>query len=319
MPLQNDPPPEAGAAGSILSTKRGGASSRTWIVAAVTYGVFLAALFAKPLASLALYALGSDLNSHIVLVPIISAYLIAIQRSQLPRRDKPAYTSAFLSTLPAFGAFYIRWTVSAISENDGLSLVVFSFLCLLTAGGFVFLGKRWMMAAAFPVAFLLFMIPLPDAAVSWLENASKVGSAESSALLFGIFGTPVMREGLVFRLPGIVIEVAQECSGIRSSWVLFITSLLASHLFLKSPWHRVLLVAFVIPLGLLRNGFRIAVIAWLCIRYGPQMIDSIVHRRGGPLFFVLSLVPLFLLLVLLRTLEKRRTLRRRGEATVVNI
>ena len=44
-----------------------------------------------------------------------------------------------------------------------------------------------------------------------------------------------MRHGTVFELPGIVLQVAQECSGIRSSWVLLITSLLASHLFLKNP------------------------------------------------------------------------------------
>ena len=79
--------------------------------------------------------------------------------------------------------------------------------------------------------------------------------------------------------------------------MLFITSLLASHLFLESPWRRIVLVAFVIPLGIVRNGFRILVIGLLCVHVGPQMIDSVIHRRGGPLFFVLSLVPLFLLVV----------------------
>jgi exosortase/archaeosortase family protein len=102
-----------------------------------------------------------------------------------------------------------------------------------------------------------------------------------------------------------VLEVAQECSGIRSSWVLFITSLLASNLFLRSTWRRVLLVAFVIPLGVVRNGFRIVVIAILCIEYGPQMIDSMIHHRGGPIFFALSLVPLFALLWWLRAREAR--------------
>ena len=110
----------------------------------------------------------------------------------------------------------------------------------------------------------------------------------------------VLRDGTVFQLPGIVIRVAQECSGIRSSWVLFVTSILASHLFLKSPWRRALLVAFVIPLGILRNGFRIVVIGLLCVHVGPEMIHSIIHRRGGPFFFALSLIPLFLVLWWLR-------------------
>jgi exosortase/archaeosortase family protein len=86
---------------------------------------------------------------------------------------------------------------------------------------------------------------------------------------------------------------------------LFITSLLASHLFLRSPWRRIVLVAFVIPLGNLRNGFRILVIGLLCVHVGPHMIDSIIHRQGGPLFFALSLVPLFLLLWWLERQERK--------------
>jgi exosortase/archaeosortase family protein len=114
-----------------------------------------------------------------------------------------------------------------------------------------------------------------------------------------------VRHGTVFELPGIVLRVAQECSGIRSSWVLFITGLLASHLFLRTRWRRVALVAFLIPLGILRNGFRIFVIGMLCVHIGPWMIDSPLHHQGGPIFFALSLVPLFLLLLWLRRQERR--------------
>jgi len=105
-------------------------------------------------------------------------------------------------------------------------------------------------------------------------------------------------------LPGIVIQVAQECSGIRSSWVLFITSVVASHLFLKSTWRRVALVAFVIPLGIVRNAFRILVIGLLCVHVGPHMADSAIHRQGGPFFFVLSLGPLYFFLWRLRHGER---------------
>ncbi len=106
-------------------------------------------------------------------------------------------------------------------------------------------------------------------------------------------------------LPGIVLEVAQECSGIHSSWILFITSLVASHLFLNSPWRRLILVAFVIPLAIVRNSVRILTIGLLCVHVGPHMIDSWIHRQGGPVFFALSLVPLFLLLLWLRRGERR--------------
>src|SRR5437764_8873462 len=113
-----------------------------------------------------------------------------------------------------------------------------------------------------------------------------------------------MQTGTVFQLPGITLQVGQECSGIRSSWILLITSVIAAKLFLSKPWSRTALVACVIPLGILRNGFRIMVIGLLCIR-DPDMINSAIHRRGGPIFFALSLIPLLAALWLLRRYEGR--------------
>jgi exosortase C (VPDSG-CTERM-specific) len=268
------------------------------------FAVLLALAFSRPLLALATYAIDTDIHSHIVMIPFISAYLIYVGRKELPMdyMFSPGGTLILLTTgLGALlAAASLMKTNSALSHNDYLSLIALSFVCLISAGGFLFLGRKWMAAAAFPFAFLIFMVPLPDSVVNWLETASKLASAEAAAMFFSISGTPVLRDGTVFQLPGIIIEVAQECSGIRSSWVLFITSVLASFLFLKSPWRRVALVAFVIPLAILRNGFRILVIGVLCVQFGPQMINSVIHHHGGPLFFALSLIPLFLLLWWLR-------------------
>src|SRR6185437_2538218 len=90
-----------------------------------------------------------------------------------------------------------------------------------------------------------------------------------------------------------------------SSLVLLMTSIVAANLFLKTTWRRFVLVAFVIPLGILRNGFRILVICLLCANIGPQMIQSPIHTRGGPLFFALSMVPFLLLVFWLHRSENR--------------
>jgi exosortase C (VPDSG-CTERM-specific) len=279
---------------------------RLRVVGCAGYFVFLTLAFIQPLTRLMLYAAQSDLNSHILLVPFITGYLLYIQRG----RFLAAYRSSIAGTVAVGGIGFaalaagIEWRGS-LSVNDGLALAALAFVSFIAAGGFVFLGARWMAAKAFPVAFLIFMVPLPDAAVNALEKASMLASAEAAALYFDVAGTPLVRHGTVFELPGIVIQVAQECSGIRSSWVLFIAGLLASHLILRTRWRRLVLVAFVIPLGILRNGFRIFVIGLLCVHIGPQMIDSMIHHRGGPIFFALSLVPLFLLLWWLRRQEQR--------------
>ena len=184
-----------------------------------------------------------------------------------------------------------------------MTVVTFSFVCLVWAAGFAFLGRRWMASAAFPMLFLIFLVPLPDRIVDMMEMGLRLASAEAANMFFAISGTPALKSGTIFQLPGLTIEVAQECSGIRSTWVLFITSLVAAQLFLAKPMSRFALVASVLPLGLLRNGFRILVIGLLCIHVDPSMIHSFIHRKGGPIFFALSLGPLLLILWFLRRRE----------------
>lgn len=277
----------------------------------VVFLALLALIFGRDIVSLVAHAIAHEIHSHIILVPLISAYLIFIQRDRMPRAYVTSWAPAIVAGLAGIAALaaarYLLTTAAPISHNDYLAFIALSLILFLAAAGFLFRGVSWMREAAFAVAFLVFAIPLPDKVVDLLETGSKLASAEVASVLFNLSGTPVVRDGPIFQIPGIVLEVAQECSGIRSSWVLLITSVLASYMFLKSPWRRAVLVLFIIPLGFLRNGLRILVIGLLCVHIGPEMIHSIVHRRGGPFFFALSLIPLFLLLWGLRKAEERRS------------
>lgn len=264
----------------------------------------LSSLFVWPLVQLFHLALGSELLSYILLIPLAFGYLIYIRRQQLPPQSHRSIAWAVPLLVTGAGALAFAFgypTVSlALRSSNHLTLTIFAFVSFVAAGGLLFLGREWMRSLAFAFAFLAFLIPLPMQMIDWLETASQIASTDAADMFFTISGTPVLRDGMVFHLPGMIIQVAQECSGIRSSLVLFITSLLAAYLFLENPWRRFVLVALVIPLGILRNGFRIVVIGLLCVHYGPEMINSAIHRKGGPVFFVLSLMPLFLLLWWLR-------------------
>jgi exosortase C (VPDSG-CTERM-specific) len=280
----------------------------------VCFGIVLLAVFAQPLLALMNYAARSQLFSYILLIPFVCAYLLYIRRDQLPKNYLSDLPIAVVCLAAGLGILaFTYWSDLAGRApvgNDRLALLTLSFLCCLAAGGFFFFGRAWMRAAAFPLGYLIFMVPMPDAIVDALETASKSAAAEVANVFFHLSGTPFLREGPFFQLPNITIEVAQECSGIRSSWVLFMTSILAANLFLKTSWRRFVLVAFVIPLGILRNGFRILVIGLLCVNMGPQMIHSVIHRRGGPVFFALSLIPFLLVLWWLRRGDART--RQRG-------
>jgi exosortase C (VPDSG-CTERM-specific) len=264
------------------------------------YLVILCGAFALPLREFVAYAAHSYFHSYVLLIPFVTAYLIYIRWKHLSRELSTAWGSALLLAVAGAGALLANYHFTELGQNDHMTLIALSFVCFVIAGTFLFLGSKWARSAMFPLFFLAFMIPLPEAAVDSLENASKQASAEVANWLFLISGTPALRTGTVFQLPGISIMVAKECSGIRSSLVLVITSLLAANMFLRTTWRRALLVGAVIPLGLLRNGFRILVISLLCVHIGPEMINSPIHRRGGPIFFVASLIPLFVVLWWLR-------------------
>ena len=265
--------------------------------------------FGQPLCQLVKLAWHSDLFSHILLIPFISAYLVSLKRHDLALESPTARGWAAIPLLLGAGllAAY-AWAARAgwkPKPDDYLALMTLSFLLFLWAGGFLFLGLQTVRRVAFPAAFLIFIVPFPVVVRQGIESFFQHGSATAADLLFRASGMPFLRQDTVFHLPGFSLQVAPECSGIHSSLVLFITSWLAGYLFLKSPWRRAVLALAVIPLALARNGFRIVTIGQLCVHIGPHMIDSPIHHHGGPLFFALSLIPFFLLLHLLRRSESK--------------
>jgi exosortase C (VPDSG-CTERM-specific) len=277
------------------------------------YLVILCAAFALPLREFATYTAHSDVHSYVLLIPFVTAYLIYIRWRQLSGELTTSWGPAAVLAAVGVGAFFASQHFATLGRNDHMTLVALSFVCFAITGAFLFLGAKWARSAMFPLFFLAFMIPLPEIVVDTLEEASKQASAEVASWLFLITGTPFLRSQTMFQLPGITITVAKECSGIRSTLVLIITSLLAANMFLRATWRRALLVAAVIPLGLLRNAARILVISLLCVHIGPHMINSVIHRRGGPFFFALSLIPLFAMLWLLRRQEIKQQYRRRDQ------
>jgi exosortase len=150
------------------------------------------------------------------------------------------------------------------------------------------------------------MVPIPDfvlnQAIFWLQS----GSAEVSHAFFELMGVPVLRNGFIFSLPGVNIEVAKECSGIRSSLALFITSLLAGHLFLRSTWTKVVLALITLPLLVIKNGIRIVTVTLFSIYVDPGFLTGSLHQQGGILFFLVALAFLTPVLRLLQTSERSR-------------
>jgi exosortase C (VPDSG-CTERM-specific) len=270
--------------------------------------LLLIACFSRPLYSLVRFAIHSDLYSHTLLIPFISAYLVWLQRKNLSHKQ-PRHRGLGLPPLIVgmglLAAYWFGLSATRHFAQDYLALMTASFLCLLGGALLLLFGSTNLRAVSFPLAFLVFVIPLPTSFEHGIETFLQHGSASAACGLFRLFGMPVFNQGTEIQLPGFAMQVAPECSGIHSSLVLFITSLLAGHLLLRANWARAIFVLAVIPLAMLRNGFRIFVLGELCVQLDPAWIHSELHHRGGPLFFALSLIPFFLFLLLLRKLEAR--------------
>lgn len=279
----------------------------------------LVACFSISLYDLARFALQSDLYSYIILVPFISVYLFRLRLKSDAGPTESNRVAASILVLLGVAAVAAFWALTfsgvKLTQQDSLALSISSFVFLLCGLCALFLGRPAFRSAVFPQAFLLFMIPFPVALEHAIETFLQIGSAPPAYWFFKLAGTPVFRQDLVFQLPGMTLQIAPECSGIRSTLVLFMTSLVAGQLFLRSPWKRTILAVAVIPLALLRNGFRVFVIGELCVRVGPHMIDSRIHHQGGPIFFALSLIP-FSALVFYLVKSDRRALQTKSPAAV---
>jgi len=217
-------------------------------------GIFLAfvavagVMFYGPFREVMRVALRSDYYSHIVLIPFVSAYLLFVRRREIFADIGYAFVpGAAVAGVGVLLYGIARMVPLGLNKNDFSALVTLAAL-FFVVGAFVLLfGLQAFRAARFALLFLLFMVPVPTALMDGTIRFLQVGTTEFVALLFAIAPVPVLREGFVFHLPNISIEVAPQCSGIRSSMALVITSVLAGHMFLKKGWNKALLVLAVTP------------------------------------------------------------------------
>jgi exosortase len=269
------------------------------------YVAGLTVLFGGDLVAWARFGLGSSLHSYVLLIPFVSLYLLHEQKTS----RAPIYTTPRARAVLAVGAalfFLLAFAGAARTDFDG-SLDrsrLFMAIALFAVGLFIRWGAQGLRLRAFPVLFLFLMLPLTPALEQAFSALLQWASGWTAYALIRATGTPILKDGPFLSLPGLELEVAEACSGIRSTLVLLVTSIVVGQQFLRGRGARLLFTAVVIPIGILRNSLRILVIAWLTVHVDPDVIRGPLHVHGGPLFFALSLVLLFGVLASLRWRER---------------
>jgi exosortase len=247
-------------------------------------------LFAKPIFGLVQLSWEDATASHILLIPFICAWLMYSERKDSMSASGFSLRPSIVFLLAALLLVLISARCAFCSPKDRLSIHILSLVLLLIAGFVLILGAAKARASSFALAFMLFAIPIPDVILNKVIYWLQVGSAAIAEIIFNLSGAPVLREGFFFRLPKISIEVAQECSGIRSSLALLILALLVAHFSFRPLWKKALFACAGLCMMLIKNGIRIATLSLLGNYVDPDFLYGRLHHQGGVVFFLVGLI-----------------------------
>ena len=224
--------------------------------------------------------------SHGFLVPLISGYFLWMKRERLlemtPRRS-------LFGLLVALGglAMFLVGSVAGESFTIRMSMLVVLSGALLFACGWSIFREL-----AFPLGFLVFMVPLPYILYDSVAFPLRMMITNYSVEIIKFLGIAVMREGNIIHLTNTSLEVADACSGIRSIISLLALATAMAYMFFKPMWKRIVLVALAIPMAIFANGVRVVGTGVLASRFGPEVAQGFFHEFAGLAVFFLAMAML---------------------------
>jgi exosortase len=227
--------------------------------------------------------------SHGFFVPVFSAFVVWHERARLARVPlRPAW--AGLAVL-AFGLF-----VFIVGQMGAELFLARSSMLIVLAGLIVLLlGWSYLRALLFPLGFLVLMIPIPAIILNQITFPLQLLDSRLAAAVLPLFGVPVFREGNVINLPGIQLNVAEACSGIRSLLSLTTLAIIYGYLTDRRVAVRVLLTVASVPIAVAANSLRIIGTGLLVQYWDKDKAEGFFHASWGVFIFAIALVMMYAL------------------------
>jgi len=272
----------------------------------------------RPIVATLGLAIQDDQFTYILLILPVSIALIFLEwRSLQTMLGRGTLAGIVLLSLAALTACTTFVWSSSLTSDVRLSVNMLA-LVLSWIGAFVlYFGFRASRSVSFPLLFLFGLVPLPAFVLNSIVAFLQQASAGMAHIFFSAFGVPVVQDGVILTIPKLTLQVAEECSSIRSSSMLLVTTMVLAQLLLRSPWRKALLICLAVPLSVAKNGLRIFTIAMLGTRVDPRFLTGKLHRDGGIVFFAIALAATFALLWILRLGEYSQRISKldHGEST----
>ncbi len=258
---------------------------------ALAAGILVAAFalcYARVVASLVAQWWSNTIYLHGFLIPVISAYLVWIQRERIMRvRPEPSGLAGTTLLLLGLAALLIGHAGAVIVVQEASLIVTLAGLVLLV------LGQTWLRLLFLPLAYLVFMIPAWGVLTSGLHGPLQHFSAAGAVMLLRAIGTPVAREGTFIRLPTMTLEVAKICSGVNYLIAVAAIGIPLAALSFRDWRRRVLLVGVGLLIAILSNPVRIALIGMLAYLGFTGPVHGPFHLLQGMFVAFVGFAALF--------------------------
>jgi exosortase len=221
--------------------------------------------------------------SHGFLVPFLSAYLIWQRRDKLAEVVRRPSNWGLVVVIFSLGLLFLG--------SLGAELFLTRISIIVTICGLIvyFAGWPLLRAMAFPLAFLLFAIPIPVLIYNEIVFPLQfIASRFATSCLEMLNLFPIMREGNVLIMPGMRLEVVEACSGIRSLMSLLALAAGYGYLAEKSVPVRWFMFLAMVPLAIISNGTRVMITALMTNYIGPKAAEGFMHEFSGWVIFVVA-------------------------------
>ncbi|HUO07325.1 MAG TPA: exosortase/archaeosortase family protein [Phycisphaerae bacterium] len=232
-------------------------------------------------------------HGPLVLPIAIACGWVIVRRRGLPMRSTRGSRALALVMLVGALLIHLASMYARVIFVSGFMMIPVGAAFVLYLGGWVMLGRLW-----FPVAFLAFMVPLPDLTIYNLNFHLKIFAAEASTAIVNALGVPAYLKGSdIFLAGGKQLTVEDACSGLRSLISLVAFAALFTYACRLRGYKRLLLLLSAVPIAVAANVVRIAVLTLVANQYSVALATpgGRVHDVMGFVVFVIAFCIMFVL------------------------